>query len=243
MRTHPERFTQEPHGAGRERSEERGREHGRLGESALLVMRSTSVITAKPKVRQPHTGRGARNISAEPPIIRREACRACALYTRSTRRKKTIDECGTTPPLLGRCARREARRANERHIESGLTREEIAALRRGLCGPHRYCPIHPRASLDIHGPTLWTPPPRLRGHWAALRGSPARGEASPGSARPRDPARVHRQHGRRGGSSLSRTCRQHAPTAWKGPAMRPEWGRTSWERRLSKKQRPLLGKP
>ncbi|CAK0881779.1 unnamed protein product [Prorocentrum cordatum] len=149
MRTHPERFTQEPHGAGRERSEERGREHGRLGESALLVMRSTSVITAKPKVRQPHTGRGARNISAEPqhgPIIRREACRACALYTRSTRRKKTIDECGTTPPLLGRCARREARRANERHIESGLTREEIAALRRGLCGPHRYCPIHPRAS-------------------------------------------------------------------------------------------------
>ncbi|CAK0881783.1 unnamed protein product [Prorocentrum cordatum] len=80
------------------------------------------------------------------PIIRREACRACALYTRSTRRKKTIDECGTTPPLLGRCARREARRANERHIESGLTREEIAALRRGLCGPHRYCPIHPRAS-------------------------------------------------------------------------------------------------
>ncbi|CAK0881772.1 unnamed protein product [Prorocentrum cordatum] len=177
------------------------------------------------------------------PIIRREACRACALYTRSTRRKKTIDECGTTPPLLGRCARREARRANERHIESGLTREEIAALRRGLCGPHRYCPIHPRASLDIHGPTLWTPPPRLRGHWAALRGSPARGEASPGSARPRDPARVHRQHGRRGGSSLSRTCRQHAPTAWKGPAMRPEWGRTSWERRLSKKQRPLLGKP
>jgi len=66
MRTHPERFTQEPHGAGRERSEERGREHGRLGESALLVMRSTSVITAKPRVRQPHTGRGARNISAEP---------------------------------------------------------------------------------------------------------------------------------------------------------------------------------
>ncbi|CAK0881782.1 unnamed protein product [Prorocentrum cordatum] len=165
MRTHPERFTQEPHGAGRERSEERGREHGRLGESALLVMRSTSVITAKPKVRQPHTGRGARNISAEPqhgPIIRREACRACALYTRSTRRKKTIDECGTTPPLLGRCARREARRANERHIESGLTREEIAALRRGLCGPHRYCPIHPRASDT--GPTCSCarPPSRVR---------------------------------------------------------------------------------
>ncbi|CAK0881777.1 unnamed protein product [Prorocentrum cordatum] len=96
------------------------------------------------------------------PIIRREACRACALYTRSTRRKKTIDECGTTPPLLGRCARREARRANERHIESGLTREEIAALRRGLCGPHRYCPIHPRASDT--GPTCSCarPPSRVR---------------------------------------------------------------------------------
>jgi len=77
MRTHPERFTQEPHGAGRERSEERGREHGRLGESALLVMRSTSVITAKPRVRQPHTGRGARNISvvkrAGPALSTREA--------------------------------------------------------------------------------------------------------------------------------------------------------------------------
>ncbi|CAK0881769.1 unnamed protein product [Prorocentrum cordatum] len=85
-------------------------------------------------------------------------------------------------------------------------------------------------ALDIHGPTLWTPPPRLRGHWAALRGSPARGEASPGSARPRDPARVHRQHGRRGGSSLSRTCRQHAPTAWKGPARpAPCCPRTAWQ--------------